>query len=341
MKRVSTDEQISTAETVSAAFVTGLIKSATACDLVLERTLAELDFGELALASPLARLPYTQLSTLLDILTRLTVDRRELGIEIGCRLMPGCFSALGYAAVSCETLEEAIETISRYEKVALTTGRTELVIVEDTAHLYWSTTHNISPSLLEEIILSAWVKLASSITELRQLPIKVMFTGSAPNNLAPFTTFFGPDILFCQPKACVLFPASLLKTPITHSDPFINNLMREQATNIHQALNADAPITVCVTEQIRERLAGGDYGQESIACELCLSVRTLRRRLKAEGSSYQSLLDGVRRDLARDYLADKTLSVYEVAMLLGYSEHSAFSAAFKRWFGVSPQVFRE
>lgn len=346
------ESEASAAESVSAAFVIGLIKSSASIGLILDDSLTELGFGEPSLADPLGRISYSQLLALLDHMAQLTPYPRELGIEIGQRLMPGSFSALGYAAASGKTLGEAIETISSYEKVALTAGKTELVIADGWAQLYWSTSYlsnllHSSPSLhsthsylLEEIILSAWVKLASSITELQVLPIKVMFSGSEPENSEPFTEFFGSDISFCQPKACVLFPKSLLKTPIIHSDPYINNLMRKQATHIHQALNTAALLSSRVGELIRERLADGDFGQESVASELCLSIRTLRRRLKAEGTSYQSLLDSARRDLARDYLADTTLSVYEVAMQLGYAEHSAFSAAFKRWFGIAPQAFR-
>ncbi len=81
--------------------------------------------------------------------------------------------------------------------------------------------------------------------------------------------------------------------------------------------------------------------EDAIAQKHCVSVRTLRRRLKDESTSYQAILDNIRRDKAQVYLENKSLSIYEVAMQLGYAEHSAFSAAFKRWFGVSPQSYRE
>ena len=328
-------------DSVSAAFIMGLIKAVRSMGLVLDDTLDKLDFNPQELEDPLCRVPYSKLVQLLDSLKEQTNNQRELGIEIGCRLMPGSFSALGYAAVSCKTLGEAINIIPNYEKVALTPGRTELSVKGEWAQLSWTTKQNDHSFLLEDIILSAWVQLAKSLIASQSLTIKTLFTGSIPECLDKFTIIFGDDITFGHSKACVHFPSSLMKIPITHSDPFINNLMREQAAHIHQSLDIDRSLTYSVTDSISRLLAVGEFGQDAIAQQLCISVRTLRRRLKGEGTSYLTILDNVRRDKSRDYLRNKTLSIYEIAMQLGYSEHSAFSAAFKRWFGVSPQTFRE
>jgi len=328
-------------DSVSAAFIIGLIKAARSIGGDLADSLDKLDFDSQELEDPLCRVPYSKLVLLLDNLNEQTNYQRELGIEIGCRLMPGSFSALGYAAASCRTLGEAIKIIPNYEKVALTPGRTELSIEGEWARLSWTTKHNDHSFLLEDIILSAWVQLARSLVSSQSLTIKLMFTGPIPEKLDKFTAIFGDDITFGYDSACVLFPSSLMNMPITHSDSFINNLMREQAAHIHQSLDADSSLAYTVTESIKRMLATGELGQDVIAQEHCLSVRTLRRRLKDEGTSYLAILDNVRRDKSRDYLRNKTLSIYEVAMQLGYSEHSAFSAAFKRWFGISPQSFRE
>ena len=71
-----------------------------------------------------------------------------------------------------------------------------------------------------------------------------------------------------------------------------------------------------------------------------MSERTLQRRLKDEGVTFAALVDEVRPDLARMYLADPKLAIFEVAFLLGYSEPSAFNRAFRRWTGTSPSDFR-
>ncbi|HWO08502.1 MAG TPA: helix-turn-helix transcriptional regulator, partial [Polyangiaceae bacterium] len=78
-----------------------------------------------------------------------------------------------------------------------------------------------------------------------------------------------------------------------------------------------------------------------IARRLGLGERTLQRRLRDEGTSFAALLDEARAELARSYLGDSKLAIFEVAYLLGYSEPSAFNRAFRRWTGKSPREYRE
>lgn len=97
-------------------------------------------------------------------------------------------------------------------------------------------------------------------------------------------------------------------------------------------------------EDVRRRLSGmlgrGATRQETVAHSFGISSRTLHRRLAAIGSSFRSLLDGVRCDMARRLLEDTGLPVGEVALVLDYSEVSAFSRSFKRHFGCSPAAWR-
>jgi AraC-like DNA-binding protein len=77
-----------------------------------------------------------------------------------------------------------------------------------------------------------------------------------------------------------------------------------------------------------------------IAVRLGVSQRTLARRLSAEGVTYSEVLEGLRADLAQRYLADDTLTISQIAWLLGYQEVSAFTHAFKRWTGMTPREAR-
>jgi len=77
-----------------------------------------------------------------------------------------------------------------------------------------------------------------------------------------------------------------------------------------------------------------------LAEKLGTSTRTLRRRLKEEGSSYQTLLNEIRYNLAKEYLSTTMISLEEITELLGYSDPGNFSHAFKRWSGVSPRQWR-
>ncbi len=91
---------------------------------------------------------------------------------------------------------------------------------------------------------------------------------------------------------------------------------------------------------IAERLAEGRIGVDAIASQLNMSRHTLYKRLKEENLTFQGLLDDVRREQALHYLREPERPLAEVAELLGFSELSAFSRAFKRWMGKAPAEFR-
>ncbi|WP_152204905.1 helix-turn-helix transcriptional regulator [Marinobacter changyiensis] len=95
-----------------------------------------------------------------------------------------------------------------------------------------------------------------------------------------------------------------------------------------------------VAALITSQLESGRVKVESISSELCMSRYTLHKRLKVENQTFAGLLQEVRRKLALTYIQDRDRPLVEVAEMLGFSELSAFSRAFKRWMGQSPAAFR-
>ncbi len=334
-------------DSVSAAFVIGILKAVQQLDSSLFTKLgAHLQENRLdthSLIDPVQRIPHGKLLKLLDQINLLGLGRRDLFIEIGSRLTPASFSALGYAATSCRTLGKAIEVIPIYEKVAVTLGQTCLKKHEDHLELSWNCTSNSEHYryYLEEIILAAWVQLAKNITNTQLQADKVLFTGPKPENVHFFKKLFGNHLAFNQAEATIIFSKKIENLAIVQFDPFINNLMKEQAAKLQQSLNYERSLSQAVSQSIYRGLIKGDFSQEHIAAEHNMSARTLRRSLTAQGTSYMQILAQVRRNKSKEYLQDNNLSIFEVAMLLGYSEHSTFSAAFKKWYEQSPLEFRE
>ena len=95
-----------------------------------------------------------------------------------------------------------------------------------------------------------------------------------------------------------------------------------------------------VERAIAELLPSGDISDDKVADALFMSTRTLQRRLSEEGLTYKQLLESVRHTLAGQYIRDEKLSLNEISYLLGFSEQSSFSRAFKRWTGTSPSEAR-
>ena len=95
-----------------------------------------------------------------------------------------------------------------------------------------------------------------------------------------------------------------------------------------------------VRRALSQLLSTGDVKIKHVADTLGIHPRTLQRRLKDAESSFQDILETLRQDMAKHYLKDATVSLGEVAFLLGYHEQSSFNRAFKEWTGTSPSNFR-
>lgn len=127
---------------------------------------------------------------------------------------------------------------------------------------------------------------------------------------------------------------------INRKEPMYRQLI-EQAEKYTRSLHTGDKLA----EQLKGLLAGlmasGEANADAACRRLKLSRRTLQRRLKAERTSFQQVLQEVRADLAVRYLSDKRLKSLEVAMLLGYSNFSSFTTAFKSWYDLPPAKYRE
>jgi AraC-like DNA-binding protein len=115
----------------------------------------------------------------------------------------------------------------------------------------------------------------------------------------------------------------------------------EQAEKTLKSLYAQDNIAAQLRAKLAELLAQGEANADAACRALKLSRRTLQRRLRAEKTSFQKVLREVRAVLAVNYLRDERLKALEVAMLLGYSNISAFTTAFKSWYDMPPAEYRQ
>lgn len=117
--------------------------------------------------------------------------------------------------------------------------------------------------------------------------------------------------------------------------------LTEQAERYLKSLYEQDNIAVQLKRMLAELLEFGEANADAACKALRLSRRTLQRRLKAEKTSFQKVLHEVRAELAVSYLRDTRLKAMEVAMLLGYSDISAFTTAFKSWYDMPPVEYRQ
>jgi AraC-like DNA-binding protein len=117
--------------------------------------------------------------------------------------------------------------------------------------------------------------------------------------------------------------------------------LNDNVANQYLARLDKTDVVTGVTLKIIELLPSGDCSREKVAEALCMSPATLQVRLAKRGTNFLQLMDDTRRELACNYMQQRTRSVTEITFVLGFTSTSNFARAFKRWTGLSPTQFRE
>jgi AraC-like DNA-binding protein len=249
---------------------------------------------------------------------------------------------LYYVAASSENLSEALKQAARYSSIVNEGISLHYV---DNGHpavtiKYVGVSRHLDRHQIESIA-TLMLRMCRKLTGLRLTPMQVKFIHHRDRICPEFGDFFGCKLEFGASTDEAVFATSLRDTPITSADPFLNKLLITYCEEALARRQAHRPSFLsCVENAIVPLLPHGKARSDEIAQRLGISQRTLARNLSAEGSTFSGVLDSLRRDLADRYLADKDLSISEIAWLLGYQEVSAFTHAFRRWTGRSPRYVR-
>ena len=153
--------------------------------------------------------------------------------------------------------------------------------------------------------------------------------------------FVGTKVEFGADRDEIALNSNARELPVIHADPYLNNLLLKYC----EAALADrrgnvSRLRTRVENAILPLLPHGRVVVDDVACRLGMSTRTLARKLSDEGLNFTEALQQLRRDLAVRYLDDPQLQISKIAWLLGFSEVSSFTHAFKRWTGKTPSQIR-
>jgi len=261
----------------------------------------------------------------------------NFGLHAARHYHPGA-NVFDYAGVASSTLADALDRTCRY-----------IGLVHDSARLHVESGPHavrISFQLGGERRLPRAVgdyMLAVGVVAARHwlgfsgpFPIQAHFSHPPPEDVAPYREYFGAPIHFDQESNAYVFPSVAMQLPLQNADPELVNMLDVQATRMLSERRTTPKLRHRVRELLHHELADGVPTAERIAERLKMSTRTLRRRLSAEGTSHQALLDELRKDLSLGYLEDNGLSLDEIALRLGFSDGTSFHRAFRRWFQKTP-----
>lgn len=264
-----------------------------------------------------------------------------LGLHLGQTITPRHLGVLGYVILGCDNLAAALERLERYQRLIADYAVMSRRIGENYVDLVWGSEQESPGALVDETGITVLIQFSRGLARKAGGPIRVQFVNPQPEDVQPYLDYFGCPVLFDQPETLVRVGMDLLMQPLKSADPGLIAVMERQADQLLAQLPQEEEIIEQVRKATARLLHDGEPDMEAVASKLHSSSRTVQRRLKAAGSSFRQELAFVRRQMAETYLRDQRLSIADIALLLGYSEHSAFSRGYKEWTGKTPQESRE
>jgi AraC-like DNA-binding protein len=243
--------------------------------------------------------------------------------------------------MTCTDVGEGLRRASRFLRI-LTDGVTWSFDVDGPVATY--RIERAGPSRLvgvaNEFSAAAIVTMARRFTGVPWAPREVWFAHAAPSDTQAHHLFFRCPVRFSRPHTELHIDASALRIPLVKADPSVGAFLEQYAEKLMSVEPSALSLAETVKRYVGSALRGDAPTLNDAAVELGMSARTLRRRLQAEGKTFQLLLDEMRFAVAKQHLAGGRLARSEIAFLLGFSGAPAFHRAFRRWTGMSAQAYQ-
>lgn len=293
-----------------------------------------------AASSGSERLPIGQWWALLERVAQVSNDP-HVGLRIGKLTQIQDVGVLGYLAASCETLGQAMQRLQRFEGLLQQLAASSVAVDGDCIRLAWTNENGHSTDLSNEVLISGLLTvLGILIAPHRIKPVCVEFPRKSDSGLATYEAMLGCPVQFARPQLAVRLRADNLMLPINSRDTHLMQLLEQQAATALKGLEHSDEFLIQLQKAMSRGLLERNASMPWVAVQLNMSVRSVYRALNERGKTFKGQLDELRQTLAQQYLADETLSVSEIALLLGYSEQSAFNRAFRQWTGSTPLKHR-
>jgi AraC-like DNA-binding protein len=265
----------------------------------------------------------------------------KLGIELGELAEAEHGGILAYLVSSCETLGDALIHFTRYQSL-LYGDDAQVESVAENILIRWSP--NIKSSLgtqiSDEVLIVGLVCFIKRLVgPLNELP-KIGFIHDKPSYSAAYEEHLGDRLSFGGRVLTVEFPVRYLALEIHNPEPVLKDILEQQAEVLLQQENSsNSDFSIKVRVELKHCINESRMTLESLSLKMHMSSRTLHRRLQALGINFNQLLKDIRLEMALEYLDEGKLSLTDISELLGYTEQSAFSRAFKQWTEQAPKQY--
>jgi AraC-like DNA-binding protein len=270
-------------------------------------------------------------------------NRPGLGLAAGPAVPIGAYEVLDYLVLTGTTLGEGLAEFFKYFAVATQSVRYQIhdegALVS--CEMVWLIVPTGVAFHLRDYSLAGFAHRAFQAAGCR--PVRVEVAGPLLAAITDYATATGTREIVQTERNALVFSRQCWDAPLPRRDEYLRRTLQRHAD--HLLTQSRAAAKLGLADRVRaELLRSARLGLPSlddVARALGVGARTLQRQLREEGTTYAEIIERARGSLAAEYLRDDGLSISEIAYLLAFSEPSAFSRAFKRWTGQTPQEFRQ
>lgn len=260
------------------------------------------------------------------------------GLDVGVRYRVTTFGVFGFALLSSRTLGDAANLAMRFIDLSFAFAIPRPAVVGEEVVVGFDSSGlpaDVADFLAARDLGAVW----SVLDQLCPGGVRATAVELAARRPAGGASYdLGVEPVHDAPATRLAFDVALLDTPLPSGTGQGNAMTTAMCADLVSRRRARTGTAQQTRVLIAQHLANG-APMAAVAADLALGERSLRRRLAAEGTSYQQLLDEVRESLAVQLLETGVLSVEDVAQRLGYAEASSFIVAFRRWRGTTPTAY--
>ena len=326
--------------TSSCAWVRGVVDMFTAEGLDVPALFGAAGLDRARLDQPEGRFTIDEVSRLWELAVARS-GKPTLGLDRALAATYGKLGVVGYAMMACPTLLAAVQRLQRYMDVV--SNAATYAVQDDAAGCWFELGHlggeRPVPRQRTEYGLLTMLSFFSWITGRDFKPLAVEFVYPPSEQAARHEAVYGCPVRYGQAANRALLSWADLALPLPARDATIAALHERLVEQELQRLETST-VSHRVRHYLATRLSDAEPRRERAAASLKMSDRTLQRRLRQEGTSFQQLLDETRRELAQLYLRKPHRPLKQVAQQLGFEDPSNFYRACRRWFGESPGRYR-
>lgn len=326
--------------TVSIGYVRALLEYAEQCGHAAEEICAPQQLPEIREAPSSARFPVSEWHALMTTAESLLEDPC-LALTMAEHLKPWNIGLVGFMTMTSSTLQEVGKVSCRYHHLL---NDLESVQGELRGEQFALSIQQVTPLIDPRITLltiGAWAWQARMLTGKSNLVFDVNFVFSSPGREDQFTRVFGGTTRFKQSENALLGSSSYLNLPVIQQEPSLNRILHQQAEHqVGQHAMSSGSFLARLENLLALQMGEKEVSLVAMADALDMAPRTLQNRLEGVGLTFRDVVDRVRKNLALKYLNDSRLSLFQIALMLGFANQSSFHHAFKRWTGQPPGEFR-